>query len=406
MIAPHGGHLVHRVAAGSAAGALREAAERMPVVSLAPKEAADAVLVAVGAYSPLDGFMDHGAYRSVLEAMHLPGGLPWTLPVTLPVPAELARGLRPGSQVALRAPSLLAVLEVRDVFHRDLEAEAQWVFGTTDPRHPGVARLLGESSWVVGGPLQLVERPPALFTDRALDPEHTRARFDQAEWRTVTAFQTRNPTHRAHEYLQKCALEVTDGLLFHPLVGETKDDDVPALVRMRCYEAMLKSYYPGDRVLLATFPAAMRYGGPREAVFHAIVRKNYGCTHIIIGRDHAGVGSFYDPYAAHRIFASFDPRALEIVPLFFEDAFFCRRCNGMATVKTCPHTADVRVTLSGTHLRALLRAGEMPPPEVVRPEVAVLLIESLAPRAPSSNGASSPSAAPTVAGTGGVPVAP
>ncbi len=389
MIAPHGGRLVRRIAGGAAADALREEAGDLPQVPLAPKEAADAVMIAIGAYSPLEGFMDHATYRSVVEAMHLPDGLPWTLPVTLPVEEDLARRLRAGGRVALRAPRLLAVLTVTDVFRRDLEAEAHLVFGTTEPRHPGVARILGESPWVLGGEIHLVDRPPALFPERTLDPEQTRAQFERAGWRTVTAFQTRNPTHRAHEYLQKCALEITDGLLFHPLVGETKDDDVPALVRMRCYEAMLKSYYPRDRVLLATFPAAMRYGGPREAVFHAVVRKNYGASHIIIGRDHAGVGNFYDPYAAHQIFRSFDPRALEITPLFFEDSFFCRRCNGMATLKTCPHTPEVRVTLSGTRLRAMLQAGEMPPAEVVRPEVAVLLIESYTAGLPASAGVSS-----------------
>lgn len=386
MIAPHGGRLVRRIAHGAAAQALREEAERLPAVRLAPKEAADIVLIAIGAYSPLEGFMDHETYRTVVEEMHLPNRLPWTLPVTLPVEEALARRLTSGSRVALRAPGLLAVLEVGDIFRRDPEAEAQRVFGTTEARHPGAARVLGESPWVLGGAIHLVDRPAALFPARALDPNETRAQFERLGWRTATAFQTRNPTHRAHEYLQKCALEITDGLLFHPLVGETKDDDVPVLVRMRCYEAMLKSYYPRDRVLLATFPAAMRYGGPREAVFHAVVRKNYGCSHIIIGRDHAGVGNFYDPYAAHRIFREFDPRVLGITPLFFEDAFFCRRCNGMATVKTCPHTPEVRVTLSGTGLRAMLQAGEMPPAEVVRPEVAVLLIESYAVGPPSANG--------------------
>jgi len=377
MIAPHGGRLVRRVALGPAADALRDDAGRLPTVSVVPKEAADAVLLAIGAYSPLEGFMNHDTYRSVLERMHLPSGLPWTLPVTLPVQARRAQHLRAGSRVALRAPRLLAVLEVEDVFRRDLEAEARWVFGTTDPHHPGVARLLAESPWVAGGPLQLVERPPVPFPGRTPDPAHTRAHFARMGWRTVTAFQTRNPTHRAHEYLQKCALELTDGLLLHPLVGETKDDDVPAVVRMRCYEALLETYYPRDRVLLAAFPAAMRYAGPREAVFHALVRKNYGCTHMIIGRDHAGVGNFYDPVAAHRIFTAFDPQALEITPLFFEDAFFCRRCGGMATMKTCPHETDARVSLSGTRLRALLQAGELPPAEVVRPEVAALLMENL-----------------------------
>jgi sulfate adenylyltransferase len=251
------------------------------------------------------------------------------------------------------------------------------VFGTTNHCHPGVARLLSESPWAVGGPVWLLQRPVPPFPEWALDPPQTRQLFKRAGWQTVTAFQTRNPVHRAHEYLQKCALEITDGLLLHPLVGETKGDDLPAAVRMRCYEVFLETYYPRDRVLLAAFPAAMRYAGPREAVFHAIVRKNYGCTHIIIGRDHAGVGNFYDPYGAQRIFAEFDRHSLGIEPLFFEDAFFCRRCEGMATRKSCPHDGESRVTLSGTQLRSLVRTGEMPPRELVRPEVAAVLVDHL-----------------------------
>jgi sulfate adenylyltransferase len=322
--------------------------------------------------------MDRATYRVVLDEMHLPCGLPWTLPVTLPVPADLAPRLREGDRVALRAPGLLAVLEVEEVFRRDLEIEARGVFGTTDPRHPGVQRLLAESPWLAGGLIWLVDRPPPPFPRRALDPAQTRAMFESAGWRTITAFQTRNPIHRAHEYLHKCALEITDGLLLHPLVGETSDDDVPADARMRAYEILVDLYYPLDRVVLAAFPAAMRYAGPREAVFHAIVRKNYGCTHILIGRDHAGVGGFYDPYAAHGVFASFDPKALEIIPLFFGDAFYCRRCEAMATARSCPHGPEQQVNPNGTWLRSLLRGGHLPPREVMRPEVAAVLLEHLA----------------------------
>lgn len=378
MIAPHGGTLVQRVASGAFRDALREEAHALPAVSLAPRTAADTILIATGAYSPLEGFMGSEVYRSVVEQMHLPGGLPWTLPITLPVEEEIARRLGPGDRVTLRAPGLLAVLEVEDSFLRDLDAEAWQVFGTRDSRHPGVARLLEESPWAVGGPLVIVERPSALFPERTLDPTQTREIFERAAWQTVTAFQTRNPIHRAHEYLQKCALEITDGLLLHPLVGETNGDDLPALLRMRCYEVLLEVSYPRDRVVLAAFPAAMRYAGPREAVFHAIVRKNYGCTHIVIGRDHAGVGNFYDPYDAHRIFDRFDPRQLGITPLCFEDAFFCRGCQGMSTHKTCPHEETHRLNLSGTQLRSLLRAGQLPPAEILRPEVAAVLIQGLA----------------------------
>ncbi len=378
MIAPHGGRLVDRTIQGGQADTLRGEAGTLPVVPLFPKEAADVVLIATGAYSPLEGFMGPEAYHRVVETMHLPDGLPWTLPVTLPIDEALSRRLRPGSRVALRAPGLLAVMEIEAVFRRDSEREAQQVFGTTDARHPGVARLLNESVWLAGGPLWLVERPPAPFPRRTPDPRHTRQIFEAAGWRTVTAFQTRNPIHRAHEYLQKCALEITDGLLLHPLVGETKEDDVPAALRMRSYEVLVEGYYPRDRVLLAAFPAAMRYAGPREAVFHAIARKNFGCTHIIIGRDHAGVGDFYGPTDAQRIFREFDPRSLGIVPLFFENAFFCRLCQGMATAKTCPHESSHHVRLSGTRLRSMILSGEVPPPEIVRPEIARVLTDGLA----------------------------
>lgn len=381
MIAPHGGRLVTRSPFGALRDALRSEAARLPAIALSPKEAADVQLIATGAYSPLDGFMDAATYHSVIEHLRLPDELPWALPITLPVPEDLARRLQPGDQVSLRAPGLLAVLEVTDVFTRDQETEARHVFETADCRHPGVARLLAESPWVAGGPLWLVERPPAAFPDHTLDPAQTRRFIERADWQTVTAFQTRNPIHRAHEYLHKCALEVTDGLLLHPLVGATVDDDLPAALRMRCYEAILDAYYPKDRVLLAAFPAAMRYAGPREAIFHALVRKNYGCTHIIIGRDHAGVGGFYGPYDAHRIFRRFGPQELGITPLFFEDAFFCRRCQGMATRKTCPHAGRHRVSLSGTMLRSMLEAGQSPPPEVTRPEVAALLMQAFVERA-------------------------
>jgi sulfate adenylyltransferase len=365
--------LVQRIAEGEQAARLQAEADELPAAPVSAKEAADAVLVAVGAYSPLEGFMDRETYRAVLHTMHLPDGLPWTLPVTVAVAAEQARTLGPGARVALRRAGFLAVLEVTEVYRRDLEEEARAVFGTTNRAHPGVARLLRESPWVLAGPVWVVQRPHGPFAELELDPAHARARFADAGWRTVTAFQTRNPPHRAHEYLHKRALEVTDGLFLHPLVGETTDDDVPAEVRMRAYEVLLQLYYPQERVVLAAFPAAMRYAGPREAVFHALVRKNYGCTHILIGRDHAGVGGFYDPYAAHRIFDQFDPGKLGIVPVFFEEAFYCRRCEAMATDRSCPHPAEVRVNPSGTWVRRLLRSGQLPPPQVMRPEVAEVL---------------------------------
>lgn len=373
MIAPHGGRLVQRVVDPEQAQEWRAKAATLPCLVVSPREAADAVLLAIGAYSPLEGFMDRETYRAVLHTLRLPGGLPWTIPVTLQVPSDRPLEFGRGGALAVRGQGLLAVVEVTQVYRRDLEEEAQLVFGTTDPAHPGVARLMRESPWVVAGPVWLVDRPRSPWAERELDPAQTRELFQRAGWRTVTAFQTRNPIHRAHEYLHKVALETTDGLFLHPLVGETKEDDVPAQVRMRAYEILVDLYYPKDRVLLAVFPAAMRYAGPREAVFHAVVRKNYGCTHMLIGRDHAGVGGFYDPYAAHRIFERFDAGELGITPVFFGEAFYCHRCDGMATERSCPHPAEVRVNPSGTWVRRLLREGRLPPPQVMRPEVAEVL---------------------------------
>ncbi len=372
---PHGGALVDRVLRGEALAEARRRVRELPVVVLGEKEAADLELIATGAYSPLTGFMGEGDYAAVVEEMRLADGLVWSLPVTLAVPAERALTLRDGDEAALADAEgrVLGLMRVEERFEYDRRREARLVFRTEDEAHPGVARLYRQGEVYLGGPVWLLEERPPAFPAHHLPPARLREVFAARGWRTVVGFQTRNPIHRAHEYLQKCALETVDGLLVHPLVGATKDDDVPAEVRMASYRAVLERYYPAERVVLAVFPAAMRYAGPREAVFHAIVRKNYGCTHFIVGRDHAGVGSYYGTYDAQRIFAEFRPEDLGITPLFFENAFYCRACGGMATTKTCPHGEGERVTLSGTRVRAMLRAGELPPPEFSRPEVARIL---------------------------------
>ncbi|HEX6988074.1 MAG TPA: sulfate adenylyltransferase [Bacillota bacterium] len=378
---PHGGRLINRlVPEEERAEALSWAAGLRRLV-IDAQAAADLELIAVGAYSPLTGFMNRDDYEAVLSSMTLDSGWTWTLPVTLAVDVETAREVREGETVALAGPdgSLLALLEVEDRFRFSKGREALQVYGTQDPDHPGVQALYRRGSAALGGPIRLLRRPRVRVRerDRILDPAAVRLEIQRRGWRTVVGFQTRNPLHRAHEYLQKCALELFDGLLLHPLVGPTKDDDIPPEVRMETYEAVLRAYYPAGRVLLAHFPAAMRYAGPREAVFHAICRQNYGCTHFIVGRNHAGVRDYYGPYDAQRLFDHLPrgDRGLVVEPLFFEHAFYCRACGGMATTRTCPHDDEDRVILSGSAVRALLAGGRVPPPEFTRPEVATILLE-------------------------------
>jgi len=381
-IPPHGGELVDLVLPEHEAQQAASESEHLPKVSIGRRELSDLEMMAAGALSPLAGFMGEKDYRSVLETMHLSNGLPWTIPVTLSLEETDAKRIGGASRVALTSGNhAVAILDVEQVYRRDREVEARSVFQTTDAAHPGVKALYAAGEYVVAGPVHVIRLPShSTFQKYRLTPAETRRAFAERGWRTVVGFQTRNPVHRAHEYLQKCALEVVDGLLLHPLVGETKEDDVPADVRMRCYEILFESYYPKDRAMMSVFPAAMRYAGPKEAIWHAICRKNYGCTHFIVGRDHAGVGTYYGTYDAQRIFEEFEPDELGITPLFFEHSFFCKRCDQMASPKTCPHGDEDRVILSGTKVREMLRAGKKPPKEFSRPEVAEILIEAMAQR--------------------------
>lgn len=379
-IPPHGGELIERLADPDTHPALVEEAHTLPALPIDRRALSDLRLLAVGALSPLDGFMSEEDYTSVVSEMRLANGLVWSLPITLPVTDTTPRELAGADRVALTYQGRpVAILDIAEVYTPNKEREAKMVYGVDDPAHPGVHAMYERGEHYVAGPVLVLNE--ALAGERLLEyvlaPRKTRRIFAERGWKSIVAFQTRNPIHRAHEYLQKCALELVDGLFIHPLIGETKADDLDASTRFLCYERILTHYYPKERVLLSAFPASMRYAGPREAIFHALCRKNYGCTHFIVGRDHAGVGNYYGTYDSQRIFDRFSPGEIGIVPLRFEHAFYCRACSGMATLKTCPHDSAHHVILSGTKVRAMLRQGEAPPPEFTRPEVAELLLASV-----------------------------
>ncbi|NEP20652.1 sulfate adenylyltransferase [Moorena sp. SIO3I6] len=379
-IPAHGGQLVNRVATPEQRQEFLDKAEFLPRVTLDKRAVSDLEMIAIGGFSPLTGFMAKEDYQSVVDRMRLANNLPWSVPITLSVTSEVAAPLQEGGLVRLDDTSgrFIGVLELTEKYSYDKTHEAVQVYRTDEDKHPGVKVVYDQGEINLAGSVWLLERlPHPQFPSYQIDPEKSRAMFSERGWKTVVGFQTRNPIHRAHEYIIKCALETVDGLFLHPLVGATKSDDIPADVRMRCYEIMLENYFPNDRVILAINPAAMRYAGPREAIFHALVRKNYGCTHFIVGRDHAGVGDYYGTYDAQHIFGEFEPGELGIMPMKFEHAFYCTRTQGMATAKTSPSTPEQRIHLSGTKVRKMLREGELPPPEFSRPEVAAELAKAM-----------------------------
>jgi sulfate adenylyltransferase len=379
LIAPHGGTLVNRIVDENKAQSLRSEAANLPAVVLSAREQCDLEMIAIGAFSPLTGFMGQKDFEGVCKNMRLASGLVWPIPVTLCPADDVTAKINLGQRIALYDDKkrLLGVMTVSEKFAHDTKLEIPNVYKTEEDAHPGVAITRKQGSLCLGGPIDVVNpNYEPEFPDYRLPPAKTREAFAAKGWSTVAAFQTRNPIHRSHEYLTKCALEMTDGLLIHPLVGETKADDIPAQTRMDCYRVLVDNYYNKEKTMLSVMPLAMRYAGPREAILHSLIRKNYGITHFIVGRDHAGVGNYYGTYDAQKIFDQFDvPKDIGVTILKFEHTAWCKTCEAVVSTKTCPHGPEHKVAPSGTKVREMLKAGQRPPMEFSRPEVADILIK-------------------------------
>ena len=371
---PHGLKLIDRVAYGERRERLLEEARReLKIIHVSESIAADIQNIAHGVYSPLEGFLVEEDYINVLYNMRLSNDLPWTIPVILDVSREEIQGLKEGDVVALAYRNIiLAILEVEQIYGWDKREYCLKVYKTLDPNHPGVYKTMGRKEILVGGKITLLNNLPEPYEKYRLWPKDTRVLFEAKGWRTIAGFQTRNIPHRGHEYIQKATLTFVDGLLIHPLVGWKKPGDFKDDVIIRAYEALIKNYYPKNAVVLSILRMEMRYAGPKEAVFHAIVRKNFGCTHFIVGRDHAGVGSYYGPYEAWELFNEFPD--LGITPLFIREAFYCKKCGSIVNEKICPHSETYRIRISGTKLREMLRKGIKPPEYYLRPEVAEVVL--------------------------------
>ena len=379
-ISPHGGKLLPLLAKGDDLKKGFSKAKTIPHVTMNSREVSDLIMLGMGAFSPLPGFMGKEDYEGVCTDMHTKDGTFWPVPITLSISKERADSLKEGHEVALvdeTTGAVMGIMTVEEKFTYSKEVEAHTIFHTDDSKHPGVEKLYKQGDILIGGPVTVLSEGeyPSRFAHYYARPEQVRNIFEERGWSTIAAFQVRNPIHRSHEYCTKIALEISDGLFIHPLVGALKADDIPAEVRIRCYEVLLENYYPKDSVLLRVYPMEMRYAGPREALLHAIIRQNFGCSHLIVGRDHAGVGNYYGPFDAQKIFETLTPDDLQIKPLNIDWTFYCYKCEGMASLKTCPHSPEDRCLISGTELRRMLSNGEMPPPEFSRPEVLEILID-------------------------------
>jgi sulfate adenylyltransferase len=374
MLPPHGGKLVDRVLPTERQQGALEEAGKLPQLNVGDDLAKDIENIAFGAFSPLEGFLCENDYMSVLHEKRLSNDLPWTLPIVLDASKGELKGLKQGDTVAIIDPlkEPIALLDIEQIFPFNREELAQEVFGTTDRAHPGVAKTCAMKDSLVGGKVSLIRMSFDEFQKYRLRPIETRVLFKEKGWRTIVGFQTRNIPHMGHEYVQKTALTFVDGLFINPVIGKKKSGDFKDEVILAAYEALLRHYYLRDRTVMAVLRTEMRYAGPREAIFHAIVRKNFGCTHFVVGRDHAGVGKYYPPYAAQEIFDEFPD--LGIIPLPFKSFFYCKRCESVVNEKICPHDSTQRVDFSGTDLRSRLIRGESPPAELVRPEVAEVLL--------------------------------
>lgn len=377
QIEPHGGKLVNRIVEGGKKEELLTRAKSLNRLVLSPREVSDVEMLSIGAFSPLEGFLAKEDYESVIENCRLKNGLIWSIPITLSATAEEIKQIKENQDIALSdTKEVFGILHLKQIYAYDKKKEAELVYKTADSAHPAVGYLYSQGEFLLGGKISLLNRlTHSEFQEYWFSPEDTRRIFKEKGWKRIVGFQTRNPIHRAHEFIIKTALEIVDGLFLNPLVGETKKGDIPADVRMACYNVLIHKYFPKDRVFMGVYGAAMRYAGPREAILHSLVRKNYGCTHFIVGRDHAGVDNYYGAFDAQNIFDEFNPQEIGIAPLFFDNAFYCRHCAEMSTVKTCPHSEKEHFSLSGTKVRELLSAGEIPPPEFTRHEIADILIE-------------------------------